>query len=81
MAVGARNKTGATYALSVTGVAGPAGGTESKPVGLVYFGLATPQGTTVLKKRFAGDREQIRAWATIQGLDMIRRAVQGFSNS
>jgi len=81
MAVGARNKTGATYALSVTGVAGPAGGTEDKPVGLVYFGLAGPSGITVLKKRFPGDREQIRAWATIQGLDMIRRAVQGFSNS
>lgn len=58
MASGARAVTGATYALSTTGVAGP-GEQEGKPVGTVYVGLAGPQGGTVLAMDLVGSREEI----------------------
>jgi len=76
MAVGARERTGATYALAITGVAGPDGGTKEKPVGLVYLGLAGPDGTTVLHRRFIGDRERIRVFTTQAALDLLRRKLE-----
>ena len=57
MAEGARTALGADFALSVTGVAGPDGGTEDKPVGLVYLGCAGPGGTRVRRSSFPGDRD------------------------
>jgi nicotinamide-nucleotide amidase len=60
MAEGAARLLGADWALSVTGIAGPDGGTEQKPVGLVYVGCSGPGGTTVEEHRFRGGREQIR---------------------
>ena len=77
MAVGARERTGSTYAISITGVAGPDGGTEEKPVGLVYIGIAGPEGTVVVQRRFLGDRQRIRVFTTQNALDLLRRRLQG----
>ncbi len=79
MAIGARERTGSAYALSITGVAGPDGGTEEKPVGLVYIGIAGPEGATVTHRRFLGDRERIRVFTTQAALDLLRRRLQGLA--
>jgi nicotinamide-nucleotide amidase len=76
MAEAARNKTRADYALSVTGYAGPSGGTEENPVGTVFIGLASPDGTRVLRSRSGSDRTRVRALATQAALDMLRRELQ-----
>jgi competence/damage-inducible protein CinA-like protein len=73
MAEGARTRTGATYALSVTGYAGPDGGTDDAPVGTVFIGLAAPEATKVIRFRYGLDRQRIRALATQAALDMLRR--------
>jgi len=75
MAHGARARTGATYALSVTGVAGPEGGTEEIPAGTVFVGLASGEGTTTRSIRFPGDRDRVRRLATQSALDLLRRAL------
>jgi nicotinamide-nucleotide amidase len=79
MAAGARERTGATYAVSITGVAGPDGGTDEKPGGLVYVGVAGPEGTAVTQRRFIGDRERIRVFTTQAALDVLRRRLQGLA--
>jgi nicotinamide-nucleotide amidase len=76
MAEGARERTGASYAVAITGVAGPDGGTKEKPVGLVYLGVSGPDGTTVLHRRFIGDRERIRVFTTQAALDLLRRKLE-----
>jgi nicotinamide-nucleotide amidase len=63
MAAGARARLGADLAVSVTGIAGPDGGTPQKPVGLVFFGVASPSGTRSEKRIFQGDRAGIRLQA------------------
>lgn len=73
MAEGIRSRSGADYALSVTGIAGPDGGTQDKPVGLVYIGLADAQGTQVKELRLTGDRERIRRHSCLHALDLLRR--------
>ena len=73
MAKGARAIAGATYALSVTGFAGPDGGTEANPVGTVYIGLAYPAGCDVRRAQFLGDRARVRMLASQTALDMLRR--------
>ncbi|HUN88551.1 MAG TPA: competence/damage-inducible protein A [Terriglobales bacterium] len=73
LAEGIRDETGASIGVSVTGIAGPQGGTEAKPVGLVYHALSDAKGTEVVERRFPGDRERIRLFASQQALDMIRR--------
>jgi len=73
LAEGIRRRTNSTLGLSVTGIAGPSGGTEEKPVGLVFHGLADGANTEVVERRFIGDRERIRRWAMRQALDMVRR--------
>ena len=73
LAEGIRRRTNSTLGLSVTGIAGPTGGTEEKPVGLVFHGLADGANTEVVERRFIGDRERIRRWAMRQALDMVRR--------
>jgi nicotinamide-nucleotide amidase len=73
LAHGIRLRTGATLGLGVTGIAGPAGATESKPVGLVHIALSDSQKTESLEKTFRGDRARIRQWTTQQALDLIRR--------
>lgn len=77
MASGARSRAGATHALSVTGIAGPNGGSEEKPVGLVFFGLADENATVVKKRFLKGDRQTIRARAVAIALDLLRRRLVG----
>jgi len=66
MAIGVRNVMSSTYGLSVTGIAGPSGGSQLKPVGLVYGGIATPSDVYVYEMRIRGSREQIRLRAVKQ---------------
>jgi nicotinamide-nucleotide amidase len=73
MAEGIRKRTGATLGLAVTGIAGPTGGTESKPVGLVYFAVSDAQKTDSYNRTFRGDRDRVRQWASQQALDLIRK--------
>jgi nicotinamide-nucleotide amidase len=73
MAEGIRKKCKSTLGLAVTGVAGPTGGTQEKPVGLVYHALADGKKTEVVKRNFPGDRSRVRWWASQQALDMVRR--------
>jgi len=77
MAIGARQRTGATYALSVTGVAGPDQGAEKAPVGTVYVGIADASGAHVVTRQFFGDRERIRVFTTQMALDLLRRRLLG----
>jgi PncC family amidohydrolase len=78
MAEGARAKAGANYALSLTGIAGPGGGTAEKPVGLVFIGLARPSGETIcVEKRFVVDRATFKQLATQTALDLLRRDLMG----
>jgi nicotinamide-nucleotide amidase len=74
LALGAARKFGSDYAASTTGIAGPAGGTPEKPVGLVFIGLHTPTGTTAQKCLFGSDapREAIRLRAARTALDLLR---------
>ena len=76
LAYGIRRHTGATLGLGVTGIAGPTGGTEAKPVGLVYIALSDAQKTDSIEKNFRGDRDRIRQWAAQQALDLIRRKLR-----
>jgi len=77
MAIGARRRANSTYALSITGVAGPEGGSESKPVGTTYIGLASLEGVQVLQRQFIGDRNRIRMFASQMALDLLRRRLTG----
>ena len=76
MAEGVAKVSGASVGLSTTGIAGPGGGSEEKPVGLVYLGLYIPgQGVTTKKLMLTGDRMKIRNRATITALDFLRLAL------
>ena len=77
MAEGVRSLTGADYALSVTGVAGPDSDERGNPVGLVYIGLASPEGTECRRCEFGKrTRDHIRMQAVNTALDMLRRKLQ-----
>ena len=73
LAEGIRKKTGATLGLGVTGIAGPGGATETKPVGRVYIAVSDVQSTDAFERNFRGDRNRIREWASQQALDLVRR--------
>jgi nicotinamide-nucleotide amidase len=73
LAEGIRRRCHSTYGVGVTGIAGPGGGTEEKPVGLVYIAISDGVQTEVVEKNFAGDRERVRFYASQQALDMVRR--------
>ena len=75
MAEGARRKCGADYAISVTGIAGPSGGSEAKPVGTVFMALADERGTVVERHFNPYDRETFKYTASQQALDLLRRAL------
>jgi nicotinamide-nucleotide amidase len=79
MAEGARARTGAHYAIAVTGIAGPGGGTEEKPVGTVWLALADAVGTIAQRKFNAFDRETFKYVTAQQALDMLRRRALGIS--
>ncbi len=76
LAQGIRKECGASLGIGITGIAGPTGGTDEKPVGLVYIALADSKRTQVVEKKFSGDRERVRNFATIQALDMVRRSLK-----
>lgn len=71
MAQGAITKTGVDIAVSVTGVAGPSGGTAEKPVGLVYIAVATKNNIICEKNIFSGNRENIRLQSVAKTLEML----------
>ncbi len=77
LAEAARERSGATWGLAVTGWAGPGGGTEKDPVGTVYLCLAGPGGLVEQRHRWAWDRERVRLFAAYQALDLLRRTLQG----
>ena len=76
MATGARRVIGSDLAVSLTGIAGPGGGSAEKPVGLVWFGLATPSGVSTQSRIFSGDRAAIRAAAVEHALGLLLSAVE-----
>ena len=75
MAEGARRRTGATYALATTGIAGPTGGTPAKPVGTVFIAVASPRGTKVLARVNRYERETFKFVTSQQALDLLRREI------
>jgi nicotinamide-nucleotide amidase len=68
-----RDMCKADIGVGITGIAGPGGGTEEKPVGLVYVAVTDGKSEEVVQRRFPGDRERVRRWASQQALDMVRR--------
>jgi len=77
MAEGVRRVCETDVGLSVTGIAGPTGGTAEKPVGLVYWAVAHPGGTVVRNKVFQGEREEVQIAAAYAVLDLLRRIALG----
>ncbi len=77
MAMGIRERSAVDLGLSVTGIAGPGGGTVTKPVGLVYVGLATPKKTFTKEFRFHGDRNMVKLRSSQGALDVLRRWLVG----
>ncbi len=77
LAEGIRARTGSSLGIAITGLAGPGGGApgpdETRPVGLVYLGLAHPGGTEVTKVNIPGDRDRVRLWASQHALELLRR--------
>ncbi len=73
MARGARARFDTTWAVSITGIAGPTGGTEQKPVGTVFLAVDGPHETTVRRACFPGDRHRVRRFAAWEALDLLRR--------
>ena len=76
MAEGARRASSSDVALSLTGVAGPTGGSEAKPVGTVYIAVTGARGTEVKHRTFTGERSQIQTIAAYAGLQLVRQYVQ-----
>jgi nicotinamide-nucleotide amidase len=73
MAEGVRRSAGASIGLSITGIAGPGGGSADKPVGTVHIALATGKGTRERLFRFGGERDRVRRLASQSALEMLRR--------
>lgn len=76
MAEGIRKLRGVEVGIGVTGIAGPAGGTEAKPVGLVYIALSSPVRVECREFRFDGDREMIKLQASEAALSMLRTLLE-----
>ena len=76
MALGCQKKFNTDLAVSITGIAGPGGGTPEKPVGLVYVGLAIADGVKVRSFQWGADRESTRIRATKMALNMVRRYLE-----
>jgi nicotinamide-nucleotide amidase len=75
MAAGVRQRLGADIGVSITGIAGPEGGSAGKPVGLVFVGLATSGRVTAGRHQFAGDRDAVRAAAVLAALAAVEQAL------
>lgn len=78
MAVGIRQRSGTTYGLATTGIAGPTGGSAEKPVGTVFIGLQTPTQFFCRRLRLAGSRARIQSLSAAACVDMLRRHLQQF---
>ena len=76
LAEGIRQRCKTTLGIGITGIAGPGGGTEEKPVGLVYIALADGKHTEVVERRFPGDRDRVRWFSTQLALDLLRRKLR-----
>jgi nicotinamide-nucleotide amidase len=76
MARGAHRRFGSTWGIGITGIAGPTGGTEAKPVGTVHIAVASLEQVRHLRVLFHGSREIIKRWATEVALDMLRREIE-----
>lgn len=72
LAAGIRMRSGATIGVGVTGIAGPTGATERKPVGLVYVAVSDAQKTEVVSRTFRGDRQRVREYTSQLALDLVR---------
>lgn len=81
MATGVRKLMASDVAVSLTGIAGPEGGTAEKPVGLVWFGLASIAGVTTYKECFKGGRNVVRQQATEYALKLLLQAVKSIENA
>jgi nicotinamide-nucleotide amidase len=77
MADGVRSALGADYSLATTGIAGPAGGTDEKPVGLVYIAVADQRGTMVAEHNWPGTREQFKQRVSQMAFNMLRKRILG----
>jgi nicotinamide-nucleotide amidase len=75
MAEGIRDRAKVDVGVGITGIAGPTGGTDSKPVGMVCISVVTPQQTVVRTFRFPGNRELVKTFAAFTALDMVRRII------
>jgi nicotinamide-nucleotide amidase len=73
LAEGIRVRCDTTLGVGVTGIAGPSGGSDEKPVGLVYLSVSDGKKTEVVERRFSGDRDRIRHYASQTALDLVRR--------
>ena len=78
MALGCQNTLGVDWAVSITGIAGPGGGSDKKPVGTVCFGWANPEGVAVQRKQFSGDRHRIQRTAVAYALFTLLRRISSF---
>lgn len=76
LAAGVRRRAKADWGVGITGIAGPAGGTPAKPVGLVFIGVNSRWGGCVYRRMFQGNREHIRRQACAAALDLLRAAVR-----
>lgn len=81
MAAGVRKRFNTDYAIAVSGIAGPGGGSRDKPVGLVWIAVAGPRGIRIEECRFSGSRELIRIRAVKKCLEMLWRALTGLKAS
>lgn len=72
LAIGCRQRLGSDWAISITGIAGPGGGTPAKPVGLVWIALAGPSGVKTLRQFFPGPRETVRLRTALAAMNMLR---------
>ncbi|MGN0189580.1 MAG: CinA family nicotinamide mononucleotide deamidase-related protein [Candidatus Cryptobacteroides sp.] len=80
MAEGVRRLTGSTFSVATSGIAGPAGGSDEKPVGLVWVGIATPEGVSTVKFNFKGDRKRNMERFASSALDTLRKAIESYLN-
>lgn len=76
MATGARLALGADWAVSTSGIAGPGGGSPEKPVGLVWIGIAGPQGCWAFRNIFSGGREEIQSASVYTAMGLLRQTLQ-----
>lgn len=76
MAVGARGALGADIGVSITGIAGPDGGSEEKPVGTVWIGIATPTDVRSRRFQFDGDRARIRSRSVDAALELLEASLE-----